>query len=103
MEARAHALAQRPDTPARNTVVIGGGGFTGIEIAAEMPARLRGILGPDAAIRVVVVEQAPQIGPDLGHGPRPVIQTPLRHSGAETPPGAGAAATDARGLASAAG
>ena len=103
LEAHCHALAQRPDTPARNNVVIGGGGFTGIEIAAEMPARLRGILGPDAAIRVVVVEQAPEIGPDLGPGPRPVIQQALRDLGVETRLGSGVATIDADGVTTAAG
>ena len=32
----------------RDTVVVAGGGFTGIEAATEMPARLREILGKDA-------------------------------------------------------
>ena len=95
LEAHCHALAQRPDTPARNTVAIGGGGFTGIEIAAEMPARLRNILGADTAIRVVLIEQASDIGPDLGPGPRPVIQQALRDLGVECRLGAGVAAIDA--------
>jgi NADH dehydrogenase len=70
-------LANLPDTPERNTVVVVGGGFTGIEVAAEMPERLRHVLGADAALRVVVVEQAASIGPDLGPGPRPVIEQAL--------------------------
>src|SRR5215510_10866510 len=43
-----HALANRPSSAARNTAVVCGGGFTGIEIATEMPSRLRAILGPKA-------------------------------------------------------
>lgn len=43
--AHCHSLAQMPATMARDTAVVAGGGFTGIEIAAELPARLRGILG----------------------------------------------------------
>src|SRR3546814_6819845 len=39
------ALADRPASPARDTVVVVGGGFTGIEVATEMPDRLREILG----------------------------------------------------------
>src|SRR5262245_53290627 len=54
-----HALAERPDSEARNTVVVAGGGFTGIEVATEMPARLRKILGEKAKIRVVIVERNP--------------------------------------------
>ena len=34
-------LGERPDTPARNTVVVAGGGFTGIETAAELPSYQR--------------------------------------------------------------
>lgn len=75
-------LQNLPDTPARNTVVVAGGGFTGIETAAEMPARLRAILG-DKAIRVIIVERADAIGPELGAGPRPVIQRALGELGVE--------------------
>ena len=39
-------LAKRPSSAARDTVVVCGGGFTGIEMATEMPSRLRAILGP---------------------------------------------------------
>jgi NADH dehydrogenase len=38
-------------------VVVVGAGFTGIEAATEMPARLLDILGENAAIRVVIVER----------------------------------------------
>ena len=34
-------LADRPAGNGRDTVVVAGGGFTGIEAATEMPARLR--------------------------------------------------------------
>ena len=51
----------RPVSAARNTVVVAGGGFTGIETATEMPARLRSVLGYDHDIRVIVVDRAPQI------------------------------------------
>ena len=40
-----HSLADRPAKNGRDTVVVAGGGFTGIEAATEMPARLRAILG----------------------------------------------------------
>ena len=39
-----HSLADRPAKNGRDTVVVAGGGFTGIEAATEMPARLREIL-----------------------------------------------------------
>ena len=77
LEAHLRHLADRPDTAGRNTVVIVGGGFTGIEIACEMPARLREILGDTANVRVIVIERAHEIGPELGAGPRPVIEEAL--------------------------
>jgi len=82
-DAHLHSLASRPDNPARNTVVVIGGGFTGIEIAAELPARMRSILGADAPVRVVVIEQAVAIGPELGAKPRPVITEALQSQGVE--------------------
>lgn len=55
-------LANQPESDARNTVVVCGGGFTGIEMALELPGRLREILGDDAKTRVVVVERGAQPG-----------------------------------------
>lgn len=96
LEAHCHGLAQLPDGAARNTAVVVGGGFTGIEIAAELPARLRAILGTEP--RVIIVEQAAAIGPDLGPGPRPVITQALAALGVECRFGVAAAAVDPRGV-----
>lgn len=93
-----HALAHRPHSAARDTVIVVGGGFTGIEIAAEMPARMRGILGAGANVRVIIVEQACAIGPGLGAGPRPVIEQALSELGVECRFGAAVKAIDADGL-----
>lgn len=90
-----HALASEPASAARNTVVIAGGGFTGIETAADMPQRLRAIFGDDADIRVVILEQADAIGPDLGPGPRPVISAALSDLGVEVLTATAATAIDA--------
>ncbi|HEV3426405.1 MAG TPA: NAD(P)/FAD-dependent oxidoreductase [Paraburkholderia sp.] len=98
LETHIRNLAQRPDTPARNTIVVAGGGFTGIETAAEMPARLRAALGEDTPVRVVVVERNEAIGPDLGAGPRPVIETALRDLGVTWHLGHGVSAIDADGV-----
>jgi NADH dehydrogenase len=65
-EAHLHGLAALPDSPARNCAVVIGGGFTGIEMAMELPARLRAILGENAPVRVLILEQADVIGPELG-------------------------------------
>ncbi|MBR0641720.1 NAD(P)/FAD-dependent oxidoreductase [Plastoroseomonas hellenica] len=91
-------LAQRPKSDARNTVVVAGGGFTGIEAATEMPTRLRAVVGKDAKLRVVIVERNDAIAPDMGPGPRPIIETALRDLGIETRLGVGVAAVDAGGV-----
>jgi NADH dehydrogenase len=93
-----HGLAERPAANGRDTVVVAGGGFTGIEAATEMPTRLREILGPDAKTRVVIVDRNTAIAPDMGAGARPVIEEALRKIGVETRLGAGVAALDETGV-----
>lgn len=93
-----HELADRPVSRARDTVVVAGGGFTGIEVATEMPSRLRSILGKDAAPRIIIVERGPAIAPDMGAGPRPIIENALRELGVEARLGAGVAALDECGV-----
>jgi NADH:ubiquinone reductase (H+-translocating) len=92
-----HALAERPAKNGRDTVVVAGGGFTGIEAATEMPARLREILGKKSKPRVIIVERNGAIAPDMGEGPRPIIEDALRKVGVETRLGAGVASLDESG------
>ena len=73
LETHIKALKNLPDSAARNTVVVAGGGFTGIETATEMPTRLREALGDKADIRVVVVDRGPQVAASMGDGIRPSI------------------------------
>lgn len=91
-------LATLPASPARNTVVVCGGGFTGIETATEMPARLRAILGASAAVRVVVVDRGAQIGAALGAGITPSIIAACEQAGVEWKAGASVVAVDAGGV-----
>lgn len=93
-----HGLAKRPAVNGRDTIVVAGGGFTGIEAATEMPARLRAILGADAKTRVIIVERSSVIAPDMGTGPRPTIESALRKLGVETRLGAGVASLDESGV-----
>ena len=93
-----HGLSSRPASKARNSVVVAGGGFTGIEAATEVPSRLRKILGKDAQLRVVIVDRNEAIAPDMGAGPRPVIEDALRKLGIETRLGVGVASLDKSGV-----
>ena len=89
-----HGLADRPAKNGRDTVVVAGGGFTGIEAATEMPARLRKILGKEAMPRVIIVERNSAIAPDMGSDSRPVIEDALKKLGIEARVGAGVASLD---------
>jgi NADH dehydrogenase len=75
-------------------VVVAGGGFTGIEAATEMPARLREIFGKNAKPRVIIVDRNEGIAPDMGAGPRPIIENALRRLGVEAKLGVGVSALD---------
>jgi NADH dehydrogenase len=98
LDAHLKGLTRRPASKARNTVVVVGGGFTGIEAATEMPARLREILGADAEIQVVIVERGMAIAPDMGAEPRPLIEKALRESAIESRLGVGVTRVDADGV-----
>lgn len=73
LEQHLQDLAKQPESKARNTVVVCGGGFTGIEMALELPGRLSDILGADAKTRVVVVERGAQPGARWSQELRDVI------------------------------
>ncbi|EKT4454312.1 MULTISPECIES: NAD(P)/FAD-dependent oxidoreductase [Pseudomonas] len=98
LEIHLKSLASLPNTPARNTVVVAGGGFTGIETATELPARLRAILGEDAALRVVVIDRGARIGAALGDGIRPAIEQACEALGVEWVCGATVVSVDPAGV-----
>jgi NADH dehydrogenase len=66
LETHLKSLKDLPESPARNTVVVAGGGFTGIETATEMPGRLREILGEQADLKVIIVDRGQKIGISMG-------------------------------------
>lgn len=98
LDAHIKGLAARPDGAGRNTVVVAGGGFTGLETATEMPERLRAALGPDAAIRVVIVDPAPAIAAEMGAEAGVVVREALDEMGIEQRPGVRVSAIDADGV-----
>lgn len=93
-----HSLAARPPSEARTTVIVAGGGLTGIEVAAEMPARLRKILGQDANVRVIIVERNEAIGPDMTAEARAIVEKALDDFGIATRLGVSIAALDESGV-----
>ena len=96
-----HGLVAQPEahqgTAGRWTVVIAGGGFTGIELATALPQRLRD-LGSGTAARVVVVDLAGRIGESLGEGPQPAIRDALATAGIDTRTGLTITSADSAGV-----
>ncbi|MGH6678202.1 MAG: NAD(P)/FAD-dependent oxidoreductase [Bradyrhizobium sp.] len=93
-----HDLANRPARNGRDTVVVAGGGLTGIETATEMPARLRAILAKGAKPRVIIVDRSAAIASMMGANPRPLIEDALRKLGVEMRLGVGVAGLDESGI-----
>ncbi|KAK6222251.1 hypothetical protein LQW54_000951 [Pestalotiopsis sp. IQ-011] len=93
LESHLERLSSLSPSPARDTIVICGGGFAGLELAAELPSRLR-----NNKSRIVLVESADEIGPELGSGPRPAITEALKSLGIEVKLGAAVTGIDADGV-----
>lgn len=77
------SLVARPSTPERNTVVVCGGGFTGIELATELPARLRARFGTETTTKVIVVERGAAIGGRYSEALRNTIEAASEELGIE--------------------
>ncbi|MBI1447563.1 NAD(P)/FAD-dependent oxidoreductase [Acinetobacter sp. AC1-2] len=90
-------LANKPANAARNTVVVAGGGLTGLETVTEMPERLRSILG-ETDVRVVLVDSSTEIGAAMGDQAATVIQEALTELGVEGKAGLRVTALDASGV-----
>ncbi|EKU39604.1 MULTISPECIES: FAD-dependent oxidoreductase [Acinetobacter] len=90
-------LANKPANAARNTVVVAGGGLTGLETVTEMPERLRSILG-ETDIRVVLVDSSTEIGAAMGDQAATVIREALTELSVEGKAGLRVTALDASGV-----
>ncbi|MEE8122111.1 MAG: FAD-dependent oxidoreductase, partial [Anaerolineales bacterium] len=79
------SILQVPDAPGHNTFVILGAGFTGIELVTEMRNRIAA--HSDAATagkaRIVLVQRAAVVGPDVGSDSRPAVEAALRDANVE--------------------
>ncbi|KAB0456459.1 NAD(P)/FAD-dependent oxidoreductase [Acinetobacter baumannii] len=90
-------LVNKPVNAARNTVVVAGGGLTGLETVTEMPERLRSILG-ETDFRVVLVDSSTDIGAAMGDQAATVIREALNELGVEGKAGLRVTALDATGV-----
>ncbi|WP_454616364.1 NAD(P)/FAD-dependent oxidoreductase [Bradyrhizobium cenepequi] len=83
LDAHLAALGAEAPSEARSTVVVVGAGFTGIEVATEMPGKLdrAGIAGDR---RIILVDPNPEVGVTIGNNARPVINEALSALGVET-------------------
>jgi NADH:ubiquinone reductase (H+-translocating) len=91
------SLGRSVPAPGRSTIVVVGAGFTGIEVAAEMPDRLAraGITG---SRRIILVDPNPVVGATIGAHARPVIATALASLDVETRLGVRVVSVEAAGL-----
>jgi len=79
-------------------VVVCGGGFTGIEQATELPARLRARFGDDTKTKVIVVERGAVIGGRYSEELRRAIEEASHELGVEWRLNSQIEAVDARGV-----
>lgn len=91
-------LGKQKESLGRSAVAVVGAGFTGIEVATEMPSKLAraGITG---GCRIILVDPNPIVGATIGDHARPVISEALLGSGVETRLGARVSGIDTNGVA----
>jgi NADH:ubiquinone reductase (H+-translocating) len=93
LNAHIAALAAQKPSPGQWTALVIGGGLTGIEVAAEMPGKLRAALGgAPGELRVIIADRQPWIGSDMGAEARAVIDEALSSLGVESRSGVSVAA-----------
>jgi NADH:ubiquinone reductase (H+-translocating) len=102
LNAHIAALGTSPTSLGRSTVVVVGAGFTGIEVATEMPSKLSRALAAGEH-RVILVDPNPVVGVTIGDHARPAICEALSTLGIETRLGAKVTAVDAMSIALASG
>jgi NADH:quinone reductase (non-electrogenic) len=98
LDGHLHKLANTTASPARDAIVVVGAGFTGIEAATELRSRLRTILDKNANPRVIIVDRNEAVVPDMGEGPRRIVEDALRKLGIETRLGVGVSSLDKSGI-----
>ena len=97
LDAHLAALCKCAASEARATVVVVGAGFTGIEVAAEMPAKLAsaGITGKP---RIVIVDPNALLGASMGADGQPIVDEALSALGVKSRCSVKVAAIDTGGI-----
>ncbi|PVH94469.1 pyridine nucleotide-disulfide oxidoreductase family protein [Periconia macrospinosa] len=95
LEAHLEKLATAPESDARNTIVVCGAGFTGIEIVTELPKRLAHMVTKP---RLILVDSDEVLASRLGPGPRPIITQAIKELNIEVKLGSKVTAVDAQGV-----
>jgi NADH dehydrogenase len=95
-------LADLPPHPGQFTALVIGSGATGVEVAAELPSRLKRIARAAGAldtspIRVLLADRSEKIAARLGGG-QPVIERACREMGIELHTNINVVSVDARGV-----
>jgi NADH:ubiquinone reductase (H+-translocating) len=98
LDAHLAALGAQAASEARSTVVVVGAGFTGIEVATEMPSKLD-FAGVTGDRRIILVDPNPVVGVTIGDDARPVINEALSALRIETRLGVTVTAIDANAIA----
>ncbi|ULK95806.1 NAD(P)/FAD-dependent oxidoreductase [Bradyrhizobium sp. I71] len=91
------SLGRSAPSPGRSTVVVVGAGFTGIEVAAEMPDRLARA-GISGSRRIILVDPNPAVGATIGTHARPVVETALASLDVDTRLGVRVVSIEAAGM-----
>jgi NADH:ubiquinone reductase (H+-translocating) len=91
------SLGRSAPLPGRSTIVVVGAGFTGIEVATEMPDRLARA-GVTGSRRIILVDPNPTVGATIGAHARPVIETALASLDVETRLGVRVVSVETAGL-----
>jgi NADH dehydrogenase len=97
LDAHLEELGKQAPSEGRSTVVVVGAGFTGIEVATEMPAKLdRAHLSGQR--RVVLVDPNTDVGMTIGEHSRQTIHGALSALGVETRLNVSVTSVDAKGI-----
>jgi NADH:quinone reductase (non-electrogenic) len=97
LDAHLAVLGKQAASDGRSTVVVVGAGFTGIEVATELPGKLdrAGVTGDR---RIILIDPNPVVGATIGEPARPVITEALSALGVELRLDVKVDAVDASGI-----